>query len=79
MFILQGRYKWKRGLTAALLMLLSFPVILLPILLVVNMLTTKISFAMEHSQEVLLSLQAYIGKMESQYKIQILTSANLKK
>jgi predicted PurR-regulated permease PerM len=60
-------------------MLLSFLIILLPILLVINMLTTKVAFAMEHSQEVLSSLQGYIEKIESQYKIHILTSANLEK
>jgi hypothetical protein len=79
MFILQGRYKWKKTLTAAMLMLLSFLIILLPILLVINMLTSKIAFAMEHSQEVLNSLQTYITKIESQYKIRILTDANLEK
>lgn len=79
MFILQGRYKWKKSLTAAMLMLLSFLIILLPILLVINMLTSKIAFAMEHSQEVVTSLQTYIEKIESQYKIQILTDANLEK
>jgi predicted PurR-regulated permease PerM len=79
MFILQGRYKWNKSLTAAVLMLLSFLVILLPILLVINMLTSKIAFAMEHSQEVLSALQTYVEKVESQYKIHILTSANLEK
>ena len=79
LFILQGRYKWNKSLTAAVLMLLSFLIILLPILLVINMLTTKVAFAMEHSQEVLASLQGYIEKIESQYKIHILTSANLEK
>jgi predicted PurR-regulated permease PerM len=79
MFILQGRYKWNKSLTAAVLMLLSFLIILLPILLVINMLTTKVAFAMEHSQEVLSSLQGYIEKIESQYKVHILTSANLEK
>jgi predicted PurR-regulated permease PerM len=79
MFILQGRYKWKKGLSAAVLMLLSFLIILLPIFLVVNMLTSKVAFAMEHSQEVLSSLQTFIQKIESQYKFHILTDANLEK
>ena len=79
MFILVGRYKWNRNLTASLLMLLSFLIILLPIFIVVNMLTSKIAFAMQHSQEVLASLQGFIGKIEQQYKIQILTDANLEK
>lgn len=79
MFILMGRYKWKKGLAATALMLLSFVVILLPIYLVANMLTTKISFFMGHSQEVLNSIQTYVEKLEAQYKIQILTTANIEK
>lgn len=79
MFILQGKYKWNKGATAALLMLLSFVVILLPISVVANMLTSKIAFALQHSQEVLASLQGFIEKIELQYKIQILTDANLEK
>jgi predicted PurR-regulated permease PerM len=79
MFILQGRYKWNKNLSAAVLMLLSFLIILLPIFLVVNMLTSKVAFAMEHSQEVLSSLQTFIQKIESQYKFHILTDANLEK
>jgi predicted PurR-regulated permease PerM len=79
MFILQGKHKWNKSLCAAILMLLSFLIILLPIFLVVNMLTTKIAFFMEHSQEVLGSLQSFVEKIEAQYKIQILTSANLAK
>ena len=79
MFILHGKYKWKSGLTAALLMLLSFLIILMPIFLVVNMLASKIAFAMQHSQQVLASLQIYIEKIEKQYNIQILTDANLEK
>jgi predicted PurR-regulated permease PerM len=79
MFILVGRYKWNRNLCASLLMLLSFLIILLPIFTVVNMLTSKIAFAMQHSQEVLASLQGFIQKIEQQYKLQILTDANLEK
>ena len=79
MFVLQGRYKWKKSLAATVLMLLSFVVILLPIFLVVNMLSSKVAFAMQHSQEVLASLKTYIEKLEGQYKINILTDANLQK
>jgi predicted PurR-regulated permease PerM len=79
MFILEGRAKWNKSLSAALLMLLSFLIILLPIFLVVNMLTSKIAFAMDHSQEVLSSLQTFVEKIEARYRIQILTDANLEK
>ena len=39
MFILTARYKWKTGATAVFLMLLSFLIILLPIMVLVNMMT----------------------------------------
>src|SRR5688572_13128904 len=54
MFILTGKYKWKRGATAVFLMVLSFLIILLPIMILINMMTTKIGFAVAHSSEVLL-------------------------
>src|SRR5262245_14186689 len=57
MFILVSRYKWKKGLAATLLMLLSFIVILLPIFLMINMLGSKISFAIQHSSDVLTSIE----------------------
>lgn len=79
MFILRDQKKWKGSLAAALLMLLSFLIILLPIFIVVNMLTSKIAFAMQHSQQVLTALQEFISKVEAQYKIHILTDANLEK
>jgi predicted PurR-regulated permease PerM len=79
MFILQGKYKWNKSLSAALLMFLSFLVILLPIFLLANMLSTKIAFFMGHSQEVLSAIQSFVEKLEAQYKIQILTTANLEK
>jgi predicted PurR-regulated permease PerM len=79
MFILHGRYKWNKNLTAALLMLLSFLIILLPIFLVINMLTTKIAFALQHSSEVITAIEGFIQKIEAQYKINILTDSNLEK
>lgn len=79
MFILHGKYKWNKSLTAALLMLLSFLIILLPIFLVINMLTTKIAFALQHSSEVLAAIEGFIQKIETQYKINILTDSNLEK
>jgi predicted PurR-regulated permease PerM len=79
MFILNGRYKWNKGATAAFLMFLSFLIILLPIFIVVNMLTSKVAFALQHSQDVLTSLQQYIEKIEAKYKIDLLTDANVEK
>jgi predicted PurR-regulated permease PerM len=79
MFILQGKRKWNKNLAAALLMLLSFLIIMVPCILVVNMLSSKIAFAIQHSSEVLGSITKFVQQYEKQYKIHILTPENLDK
>src|SRR5688572_27776229 len=51
MFYLTEKKKWKRGRTALLLMLFSFIVILLPVGLLANLLSSKVSYAIQHSAE----------------------------
>ncbi len=79
MFILQARFKWKNALAASLLMLLSFLIILLPILVLINMMGSKISFAVQHSSEVLTAIKSYILQYETRYGIEILSTANISK
>jgi predicted PurR-regulated permease PerM len=79
MFMMQAKYKWKRSWSAALLMLLSFLIILLPIYLLINLMSTKIGFAIAHSSEVLTSIERFIHKYEQQYSIHILTEENIQK
>lgn len=78
-FILQGHYKWNKNLAASLLMLLSFLIILLPILILVNMMTSRIAFAMQHSSELLSAIEGFVNKYEKKYSINILTDDNIKK
>lgn len=79
MFILQSKYKWKSGLCASLLMLLSFLIIMLPILVLINMMSSKIGFAIQHSSEVLTAIKNFIEKYEQAYNIDIITDANIQK
>ncbi len=79
MFRLTGKYKWKKGWTAGLLMLISFLVIMLPILLLVNMMASKVNFAIEHSNEVINTLTAYIEKYEKQWGFEIINDSNIGK
>ncbi len=79
MFTLTGRYKWKKSWTAALLMLISFLVIMLPILLLVNLMANKVSFAIEHSNQVLTTITSFIEKYEQQWGLEILNQANIGK
>jgi predicted PurR-regulated permease PerM len=63
--------KWKPSLSAALLMLSSFLIILVPIGTVVNMLSSKINFAMQHSSELIAALESFVKRIEQKtgYKI----------
>ena len=73
MFILTARYKWKKGATAVFLMVLSFLIILLPIMVLVNMMTQKVGFAIEHSSEVLNKIQAFVEQYEAKWGFDIFT------
>jgi predicted PurR-regulated permease PerM len=79
MFILQARYKWKKALAAALLMILSFIVILMPIFLLINMMSSKIAFAVQHSSEVLTAIKSYIRQYEVRYGFELLSAENINK
>jgi predicted PurR-regulated permease PerM len=79
MFVLEGKYKMRRSLAAALLMFLSFIIILLPIFILINMLASKIAFAIQHLNDVLLSIKQLIQKYEVQYRVEILTGENISK
>ena len=79
MFIMQSKYKWKKGLAAAVLMLLSFLIILVPIFVLVNMMSTKIGFAVQHSAEVLQKIQDFVHQYEAKYGINIMTDSNVEK
>ncbi|HTQ63631.1 MAG TPA: AI-2E family transporter [Puia sp.] len=78
MYILTGRYKWRKSFAAVILMLLSFLVILWPIVMLINMMSSKINFAIEHSSSVLTTLEHYIHTFETKYKIQILSENNVR-
>src|SRR5687768_5643275 len=69
MFALTGEYKWNRNLAAAVLMLSSFILILMPVLLLINLLSSRISFAIEHSTEVLEGLKGFINTYEKRLGI----------
>ena len=77
MFYLTEKKKWRKGWTAALLMLLSMIVILLPIALLINMLSSKITFAIQHSDELVGSLKKIVTEIEQKFKIKITRDENI--
>jgi predicted PurR-regulated permease PerM len=77
MYILTGRYKWKKSWSAALLMFISFLVILLPIVVLINMMSSKVNFALQHSSDVLTAIEQFIHKYEVKYNIELFSGKNI--
>jgi len=77
MFYLTEKKTWKKGWTAALLMFLSLIVILLPIAVLINMLSTKITFAVQHSNELIDALKKITADIEQRFNIQIASDENI--
>lgn len=79
MFYLTEKKKWRKGWTAILLMFFSFIVILVPVGLLVNMLSSKISFAVQHSDELMLALKKLVGTIETRFDIKLASEENINK
>jgi predicted PurR-regulated permease PerM len=79
MFFLTEKKKWRRGGTALLLMLFSFIVILLPVGLLANMLSGKVSYAIQHSNELVDAMKKVVSNIEQQYNVVLASDANINK
>jgi predicted PurR-regulated permease PerM len=79
MFYLTERKKWRNGWTAVFLMLFSFIVILLPVGLLVNMLSSKVSYAIQHSAELTEALKKLVADLEQRFDIVIASDENINK
>lgn len=79
MIYLTERRKWRKSIASILLMLFSFILILLPVGLLVNMLSSKVAFAIEHSSELIGALKKVINDIEQQYNIVLASDANINK
>lgn len=79
MFYLTEVKKWRPGWTAVLLMLFSFIVILLPVGLLVNMLSSKVSYAFRHSAELIEALKTLVADVEQKFDVTIASEQNINK
>jgi predicted PurR-regulated permease PerM len=64
MFRLIYLRKWKASRSAAMLMIASFLIILVPIGIVINMLSSKINFTIQHSSELIAALKSFVKNIE---------------
>jgi predicted PurR-regulated permease PerM len=79
MFYLTEKRKWHKGWTALLLMVFSFVIILLPVAMLANMLSSKLSYALHHSSEVIAASKKLVNDIEQRYDITIVSDANINK
>ena len=79
MFYLTEKKKWHKGWTAILLMLVSIIVILLPVGLLVNMLSSKVAYTIEHSTELVTALKKVAHDIEQRFDIIIVSDQNINK
>ncbi|UYQ92806.1 AI-2E family transporter [Chitinophaga horti] len=79
MFRLVEERKWPKPLAAAMIMVLSFLIILLPVGTLINMMTAKIKYAVTHSTELLANAQSVISKLEQSSGIKIISPERLQK
>jgi predicted PurR-regulated permease PerM len=79
MFYLTEKKKWRKGWTAFLLMLLSFLVILLPVVMLINMLASKITYAVQHSSELVAALKKLANDIEQRFDVAIISDENINK
>lgn len=79
MFRLVEQRKWGRSWAATLIMVLSFLIILLPIGGLVNMLTSKVTYAITHSSELIKGLEKLNQQMQQSLGINLMSEARLQK
>jgi predicted PurR-regulated permease PerM len=79
MFYLTYVKKWKKSLAATLLMVLSMIVILFPIFILINMLSSKVTYAIEHSNELIVALKKVVSDIELRFNMDIVSDENINK
>jgi predicted PurR-regulated permease PerM len=79
MFYLTMKKKWKKAWAASLLMFLSLIVILLPIGVLINMLSQKVTYAVQHSNELVEALKKIVADIEVRFNIEIASNENINK
>jgi predicted PurR-regulated permease PerM len=71
--------KWKKSLAASLLLFLSFLIVLVPVGLFLNMLSIKLNYVINNSNQVINTMHQLITKQEEQYHVVIFSDDTIKK
>lgn len=75
-FLIKKKH-WKKGLAATMLMLISFVVVMIPLSLMINVLYSKIGYAIQNSNQVIEAIKVYINHLEQTYHVELISDKNL--
>lgn len=78
LFYMEGHWKWHKKVSAGVLMLLSFIVILIPVYWLVGMLQIRLIALFQNSESLMQNAEQAIRRIETQYGIALLTPENIK-
>jgi len=79
MIYLMAKKRWSRSLTAWMLILASFVTIMIPIGGLIGMLSSKVAYAIDHSNELSIALQKLITQLEETIGLNVISQENLYK
>ncbi len=68
--------KWKEGWAAALLLLISFLVVIVPIAFTINILSSRIAEAIKHSNSIVNTITTFIRGLEQRFHISLMSGDN---
>jgi len=69
--------KWGKPSAALILMLLSFILVLVPVIGFVNVVYSKINFAIAHSNEVLVAAKNYSDTLQKKYHVELISDQHI--
>jgi len=78
-YYLHDRKKWNKALTASVLMLLSFLVLLLPVFTVIYMMKDKVYYLFDHSNEIIAGLRSLSDSVHKTLGFDIFSEQSLKR
>jgi predicted PurR-regulated permease PerM len=73
---LVDKRKWKNSLAAGFLLFLSFLVVLLPVYLTISILSSRVGYVMDHSNQIIHAVTGWIQGIEQRFNVQIMKGAN---
>ncbi len=74
---LVNQKKWRSGLAAGLLLLLSFIVVLVPVLIMVNMLSSRIGEVIRNSDQIITAITSNVQLLERKFHVELMNANNL--